>query len=256
MAGLYDLFVDWPGRLAREMPGIEARLRAIGARRVLDLGCGTGRHVQALLAAGFDAHGADVSEDMLARARELLGGGERLHRWRMGEEPPRSLRDATPFDAAIAMGNVWPMLTEGRELAATAAALRRLLRPGGLLLLGLKALAVRQERGEPCLPLLRREHEGRLLWFVRFVDFAVPAGADGARLGDLHMAVLAGDAASEREALHHNATRVRVWDPDELAAWLAANGFERARAGGKLEDPEAPWTSEDVYVEARTGGER
>lgn len=254
MSGLYDVFVDWPGRLGREMPGIVQRLRTVGARRVLDLGCGTGRHVAALLEAGFDAHGADVSEDMLARAREHLGGEERLHRWRMGEEPPASLREAAPFDAALAMGNVWPMLTEERALAATAGALRALVRPGGLVLLGLKAFAVRQAQGNPYLPLLRREHEGRVLWFVRFVDFAVALDDEGARLCDLHMSVLAGDAASDCEALHHRATRVRAWDPAELVAWFVASGFEHARVGGRLDDPEAPATGDDVYLEARVGG--
>ncbi|MCC7015571.1 MAG: hypothetical protein IT454_23635, partial [Planctomycetes bacterium] len=39
MSRLYDVFVDWNGRLARELPGLEAELRAVGARRVLDAGC-------------------------------------------------------------------------------------------------------------------------------------------------------------------------------------------------------------------------
>jgi hypothetical protein len=38
----YDRFVDWPGRLAAELPFIERQLRAVGARRVLDAACGTG----------------------------------------------------------------------------------------------------------------------------------------------------------------------------------------------------------------------
>lgn len=99
MAELYDVFVDWPGRLARELPGLERRLRAVGARRVLDVGCGTGRHVAALRERGYDAHGADASEEMLERARALLGGDAGLHLWRLGDPPPADLLAAAPFDA-------------------------------------------------------------------------------------------------------------------------------------------------------------
>jgi hypothetical protein len=88
---------------------------------------------------------------------------------------------------------------------------------------------------------------------VRFVDFALPPGSDDAKLCDLHMAVLAGDASSEvREALHHGATRVRVWDPEELASWFRAGGFHDVRVSGRLGEPEAPLTSEDIFLEART----
>jgi SAM-dependent methyltransferase len=256
MSRVYDVFVDWPGRLAREMPGIERHLRAVGAKRVIDLGCGTGRHVQALLERGYDAHGADVSEDMLAQARTLLGESERVHAWRLGDPPPPSVARAAPFDAAIAMGNVWPILASESEARGTADAVKELVRPGGLLLLGFKAFEVRKRSGLPYLPLLRREHEGRVVWFVRFVDFDVPQPRDGSRSCDLHMSVLAGDASTldergEAEALLHRASRVRSWDPDEVTEWLRTRGFVDVRISGKLDDPDAPVTSEDVFVSAR-----
>lgn len=53
-----DLFL----RLAAPRPG----------ETVLDVGCGTGRYVQWLLASGLEAYGVDLSEDMLAVARERL----------------------------------------------------------------------------------------------------------------------------------------------------------------------------------------
>ncbi|MGQ9804240.1 MAG: hypothetical protein ACUVSH_10470 [Anaerolineae bacterium] len=43
----YDRFVDWPGRLAAEVPFIVQRLQRVGARRVLDAACGTGMHAVA-----------------------------------------------------------------------------------------------------------------------------------------------------------------------------------------------------------------
>ena len=245
---LYDVFVDWPGRLSRELPGLELRLA--GARRVLDVGCGTGRHVQALLERGYDAHGADASEEMLAQGRSLGIARERLHLWRLGDEPAPSVGAAAPFDAVIALGNVWPMLVEPCDLAAGARALQRIMRPGATLVLGLKAFGLR-ERSDPYLPLVKRTHEGRALWFVRFVDFDVPQPAAHA-VCDLHLSILRGDASDEREALVHRATRVRSWTADELLRWLAEAGFADGSVSGRMDDPRAPVRGEDVFVGART----
>jgi SAM-dependent methyltransferase len=251
LAGLYDVFVDWPGRLAREMPGLSARLAAAGARRVLDVGCGTGRHVRALLDAGFDAHGADVSEAMLAQAREHVGDPARLHAWRMGTPASAALSAAAPFDAITCLGNAWPSLLDDREIAATLAAFRRLLVPGGSILIGLKAVAIRRESGQPYLPLLKRMHAGEALFFVRFCDFSVaPSAAGGADLCDFHMTVLRGDAAAESPAaVLHSASRWRVWSPASLERCFGAAGLE-ARVSASLGDPEAPPTGEDVFVHA------
>lgn len=254
LSRLYDVFVDWPGRLSREIPGIEQHLRSVGARRVLDAGCGTGRHVQALRERGFDVHGADLSGDMLDQAAELLGARAGLHAWRLGEPPPPALLAAAPFDALICMGNVWPQLAREAQARAAAGSFPELVRPGGLVLLGFKAVGVRIASGDAFMPLMRREHQGRTLWFVRFVDLALPALEDGTRAADLHMAVVAGDAAvapEERQALIHSATRMRAWDPGELAAWFGARGFAQVHVSGSLVDATLAPRGEDVFVSMR-----
>lgn len=252
MSRYYDVFVDWPGRLARELPGLEKLLGCVNARRVLDLGCGTGRHVAALRERGFDAHGADVSEDMLDQARALVGDATKLHAWQLGTQVPDSLRAAAPFDAVISMGNVWPQVASETEARATASACLALLRPGGLLVLGFKAFAARRATKDPHLPLMKREHAGQTLWFVRFVDFTMPPLADGTRVVDLHVTIVAGDTrASDREALHHGATCMRDWAADEFANWLAARGFVDVHVSGRLDDPSAPALTEDVFASAR-----
>jgi SAM-dependent methyltransferase len=250
MSKLYDVFVDWPGRLGREMPGVEALLASVGARKVLDAGCGTGRHVQALLERGFDAHGADVSDEMLANAAALLGGRERLHAWRLGEAPPSSVTTRAPFDAVLSMGNVWPQLADSGAAENAARAFLELLRPEGRLLLGLKALAVRRESGQPYMPLLKRRHDGRALWFVRFVDFDVPQPRAGELLADLHMAIVTGEAGATPQALHHGATRVRAWAPQELRGFFERAGFADVRVHARLEDRDSPPAGEDVYLSA------
>ena len=250
MAGFYNVFVDWKGRLSREMPGLLELLRAADARSVLDVGCGTGRHVQALLDEGFDAHGADVSEDMLSQAREVTDPA-RIHAWRAGDTLPDGLKSKAPFDALIALGNTWPLI---RDVDAAAAAFRDLLRPGGTLLLGLKALAVRRETGSPYMPLLKRKHEGRPLWFIRFVDYDVPQLDEGLAVCDMHMVVVSGDADTGRDTHLHMIHRLGEWSPTTLTAFFREAGFEEVRVSGSLADPSVEPTTEDVFVHARAPG--
>ena len=248
VADLYDVFVDWPGRLRREMPGLVARLREVGARRVLDLGCGTGRHVRALLDEGFDAYGADVSEDMLRQARAHVGDAERLVAWRLGDPPPAALEQAEPFDAVIALGNVWSLLPDPEDVAAAGSAARSLLRPGGVVVLGLKAVSIRVEEQQPYLPLLRREKGGEVYFFVRFLDLATVHD----ETCEFHIAILRGDAEAEtRELVEHRVVRWRVWSPATLEANFLAAGFDEVRASARIDDPDAATTGEDIYLHAR-----
>lgn len=228
MAEFYNVFVDWEGRLGRELPGLKKALA--GHHRVLDVGCGTGRHVRALLDEGFDAYGCDPSEEMLAKC----GDDERFFAWRAGDPPPEIER----FDAIICLGNVWPQITDDEDIERAAKGLRDLLLPGGALVMGLKAFALRED---PYLPLLQREHEGQPIWFIRFLE-----PTDGP-LGRFHMVVVRG----EDECVHHRAHTVRVWGPKNLAAEFRAAGFSEVKVSGVLGEPDAPVKGEDVFVHAR-----
>lgn len=247
MAALYDVFVDWEGRLAREVPGLLRRLEEAGARRVLDVGCGTGRHVRALREAGLEVHGADASEDMLARARALLGDAG-LHRWTLGAPPPAGLAAAAPFDAVVGLGNVWPQVAGVAEERAAAEAMRDFLRPGGMLLLAFKAVALRREQGAPYLPLLRRERNGRPHWFVRFLDLEHPPLADGTPVAGFRMLAL-----DEERVLADERGRWRVWSVDELVPSFERVGFRDVLVTSGLAGDEPP-TGEDVLLLARRGG--
>jgi len=66
----YDRFVDWPARLAAESPFIERLVPQAGSLCcILDAACGTGMHAVALARQGYQVAGADISPEMIARAR-------------------------------------------------------------------------------------------------------------------------------------------------------------------------------------------
>ena len=64
----YDAIINWPKRLAREMPLLEELAREAGPR-VLMPGCGPGEHVVALAQRGFDVLGFDADEGAVEVAR-------------------------------------------------------------------------------------------------------------------------------------------------------------------------------------------
>ncbi len=107
------------------------RLAACGVRRVLDLGCGVGRHALLLARAGFEVTACDPAPTGLriARAAALAEGLDvRVHAARAAALP---YADAA-FDHVLAF-NVLPYDTPDGVRAAIAE-LARVLRPGGSVL--------------------------------------------------------------------------------------------------------------------------
>lgn len=91
-------------------------------RRVLDVGCGTGRVAHALAGAGARVWGIDPSEEMLAQARgmPLPGGGFR-----------RAKAEELPFKEGWFDGAVLRQVVHLLERPRAFAELARVLRPGG-----------------------------------------------------------------------------------------------------------------------------
>lgn len=105
---------------------------ALGPRRVLDAGCGTGRVAVELARRGVDVVGVDLDPDMLAVARRKAPHLD----WRQGDLGEVRL-GPPPFDVAVMAGNVMIFLAPGAE-AAVVANMARHLAPGGALVAGFR----------------------------------------------------------------------------------------------------------------------
>lgn len=99
--------------------------------RVLDIGCGDGRFTRALVDAGCEALGIDVAQEPLRRAHARDSG---LDLRRVEPDRPLPLGDAS-FDA------VWAseVIEHIPDTASWLSEVRRVLRPGGRLLLSTPA---------------------------------------------------------------------------------------------------------------------
>jgi len=231
----YDRFVDWDARLRFELPFIEAQLRLVGARRVLDAACGTGMHAIALARRGYVTVGADLSTPMIERARANAAAARVAARFEVAGLSELAQRVDDGFDALLCLGNSLPHVCTDAELRAVLADFVACLRPGGLLLIqnrNFDAVVARRERWmEP-----QSHREGAAEWlFLRFYDF-LPDGTLVFNLWTLKRGV------GGPWAQHISSTQLRPWQHAQLLAALEACEVERITAFGDLQgkpfDPE------------------
>jgi len=104
-----------------------ARHSASPVRRVLDVGCGTGRHVAELAARGYDVVGVDRSAEMLAIAKRRSPAG------RFVEADMCEVELGETFDAVVVLFAALSYNTTPSAIQRTLSALRRHVSAGGLL---------------------------------------------------------------------------------------------------------------------------
>ncbi len=249
----YDRFVNWPSRLAYELPFIEALLVKIPGStakiRVLDAACGTGKHAIALAERGYDAAGVDLSAGMIEKAKSnslaahtkvdfrVAGFNDLAEAYRSGE--------GYSFDALLCLGNSLPHVLTRAALAVSLVSFASCLKPGGILLVQNRnfdaVMANRQRWMEPQSAL-----EGGSEWvFVRFYDFT----PDG--LIDFNILTLRRENGGQwRQTL--NTTKLRPVLSTEMQTELASAGFSEIvfygdMTGGSYD----PASSGNLVVTAR-----
>jgi 2-polyprenyl-3-methyl-5-hydroxy-6-metoxy-1,4-benzoquinol methylase len=109
-------------------------LERINATRVLDVGCGSGEPLIAMLRQGYDAYGFDLAESMVTRAKENVAAAgfdaARVVQADM-ERPDLAHRD---WPTLVALGSVY----YARDFAQTLRALTEMMSPGGHFIFSLR----------------------------------------------------------------------------------------------------------------------
>lgn len=245
----YRHLIDWAPRIRREAPFLEEALGA--ARRVVDLGCGTGEHARWLASTERVAVGVDFSEAQIQNAKqyenEFGAFGPRFYAADLLGLP--GLRE-DPFEGALCIGNVLPSL-EDDDLGPRLRALASCLIPGAPLVIQLlnyhrigktlRALPVNL-RPDPDDP------NSEVVWLRLF------APAEDARHLLFHPATLSYRPGSDEPLALRKVpeVRIRAWTHEDLLPALESAGFEELeRYGGMDRSVYDEGESHDLVIVAR-----
>ena len=195
---------------------VTQRLREVGLDHghVTDLGCGSGILAAALLDAGYEASGVDLSADMIELARATAPGGS----FAVG-----SVHDAEiPASVAVtAIGEVLNYATDPRAgltaLGTVARRVRGSLVPGGVFVFDVST------PGRNLGQLVRHVFHDQDTWMLGMHATETNAPGTPARL-DRRIVILVRDADGRYRRIdeHH---RLELYDPDAVVAELHAAGF-------------------------------
>lgn len=227
-AAVYDLLYGGKD-YDREAAFVLDRLRAQGCTptRLLDIGCGTGRHAEAFARTGAHVHGADLSDQMIARARERCQSlpGDISERMCFTAADVRTLDLGCTFDAAAALFHVVSYLTEDDDLTQAFRSVRRHLVPGAPFLFDFwYGPAIRRDGVE------RRERTVENdSWHVTRITRPVwEKDRDTVRV-NFHITGRRKTDDTSRQ--WHEEHPMRYFDVAVLDACLAATGFRRVETG-------------------------
>jgi SAM-dependent methyltransferase len=189
----------------------KARHHGLSGRRLLDVGCGTGKSFMPMLQRRWEVTACDISPSMLDLARAKSGGAVQLSVADMRELPVFG-----EFDLVWALDDAVNYLLSGEELRDALSGMRANLAPGGLLMFDVNTLqAYRTFYAEE----QRVERGGRRMVWRGQGSPSVPSGA----ISEGHFEVEAGGDGLEVETHVH---RQRHFPEAEVLELLGAAGLE------------------------------
>lgn len=141
IAEYYPLFYkDWDVKLEREGLSLRSIFRKKGIVRVLVTACGVGTEAIPLADLGFEVVATDPSIGMLQKAQETALERNLLDKIEFERATFEELPDVVEgsFDAIVCKGNSLPHLLTDEAIETTLLIFYELLRPGGVLVLGMR----------------------------------------------------------------------------------------------------------------------
>ncbi|MBA7628024.1 Glycine/sarcosine N-methyltransferase [subsurface metagenome] len=135
-ARYYDLFYERKG-YPKEASFIVKILKRHRCRKIIDVGCGTGRHAIILAKKGYTILGVDISKEMLKIARENAERENVQVDFRTVDM--RRLNFRAKFDAVLCLYETILYNTTHEEIFSTIKSFNRTLRKGGILILDFRS---------------------------------------------------------------------------------------------------------------------
>jgi 2-polyprenyl-3-methyl-5-hydroxy-6-metoxy-1,4-benzoquinol methylase len=131
----YDLYVDWNRRLSAEIPFLTKLLRTSGnAKKILDVGCATGKHSIELAKQGYEVFGIDESEKLIEKAKQNCLEAKTYVPLQVLSMIDIEKHPAKPFDAVVMLGNIISFLEDEDQAVHFFKSAMNVLKTGGHLI--------------------------------------------------------------------------------------------------------------------------
>lgn len=221
----YPLFYrDWETQLDREGLSLRAIFRNKGVERVLDAACGAGTQAIALAKLGFDVVACDPSAGMLRKASEVAVQYDVLNKIDFQRIDFLHLHDVVkgPFDAIVCKGNSLPHLLLDEEIENTLLIFYELMRPGGVLVIGMRDFGPFMEDRPQFIPGFAHENEDG----SEFITFDLWEWHDGPPvIATQNLFIIQGSEKPGYKTVKRR-VRYRPLSTDEVKVVLLERGFE------------------------------
>ena len=128
----YNIFYgekDYAGEAATICDLISRYARKDHERKVLNIGCGTGRHDRELRRLGYHVYGIDLSREMIEIARKGADGAVGLF---YEVQDARDFKVEAEFDVAVSLFHVMSYQNTNEELKSVLSCVGRVLNAGGI----------------------------------------------------------------------------------------------------------------------------
>ncbi len=260
IARYFDAYIQWEKRLSFEMPFLIDLLEKKGAKSVLDIGCGSGRHAVELAKNGFRVVGIDTSACLLDTARSLADHIEPTPEFleadatEIGGEPgelmgPDGRLEGERFDCCLLLGNTISLLGAETRVIDILGRVRDVLTPGGILITQMPNYHDRIKRRDPSTRFRIGTVDGEPCMLIKTLTYT-ETGADQPDV-KLHLLRIINKDATF--GLEDNPVQILALTYDSLEKLLIPAGFLSMGFLGSMDGREFdPVTSPDCIAIAGT----
>ncbi len=210
----YTSFNDYEGWIADLLPILERR--GLRGRRLLDVGCGTGKSFLPMLTRGWEVTGCDISASMLEEASAKVGEEVRLSVADMRELPVFG-----EFDLVWSLDDAVNYMLDEEELTRALRGMGANLAPTGLLLFDVNALHGYRTFWAVTEAFAELEDRRRVVWHGE-----VDADAEPGSICEARMTIESADATSSEGGEELATHRQRHFPEQAVLAALERAGLE------------------------------
>lgn len=236
----YDLMIDWPERIKREAQFFRTIFKQMDVSRVLDAGCGTGKHAIEFSKWGIEVVGCDISPQMIERAK-LNAQAERASiQFKVAAFQELTKKLSGTFDAIICLGNNLTQVTKEADLRLALQEMYKILPLGGVCIIQIQNYEKILKNHKHFMPLKVTKHKGKEFLFFRILD-----------LHDVPITFFIVTFVKEKGAWTYSvrSTRLYPWRKNQLQTFLFEAGFKKLEFYGTYNfDKYEANTSNDLII--------